>query len=61
MKLSKPLRPTCTAATTVLEESNKGMQSATRTASATPGVVVINASHVGSTDVTESITAKELP
>ena len=56
MRLTNPARPTWIAPTASLEISNKGIQSATITAKARLGVVVINPSHVGTSDVIESTT-----
>ena len=57
----KPLRPTCTAATATLEVSRSGMQSATMTASATPGIPVTKASAVGGSSETASTMTTRFP
>ena len=61
MRLTNPARPTWIAPTASFEIRSSGIQSATITAKARFGVVVINPSQVGISEVIESTTCISSP
>ena len=61
IELTKPARPTCTAATIFSLRSKSGMQSATITTSDKFGLLVIKASAIGTSDGTWSMTTTVSP